>query len=386
MVSRDRPFGEPRALYVHVPFCRHRCGYCDFTLVAGRDDLIEKYLTALQMELQFAVPEGAGIDTLFFGGGTPTHLGPSQLARLVTMARDRVRLSPGAEISVEANPLDLTEERLAVLRESGVNRVSLGVQSFDSRELVLLERDHSGNEARGAVARTKSVIPNVGIDLIFGLPGQTVEQWQSTLDQGVALDPSHISTYGLTFEKGTAFWTRREHGQLVSAPEETERQMYELAMDRLPRAGYPQYELSNFAKSEFECRHNQVYWDAGSYFAAGPGAASYVDGVRRTNHRSTTTWIHKTLANCGEAPTSIVEQLSAEDRAREAIMLGLRRTTGIDDAGFKERFGYSITALGGRSLERFLDRGWLERVDGALRLTREGRCVADTVIAEFLVG
>jgi oxygen-independent coproporphyrinogen-3 oxidase len=302
------------------------------------------------------------------------------------MVLGRCRLATGGEFSIEANPLDLTPERTAILKEFGVNRVSVGVQSFESRELQLLERDHSGAEARDAIRRLQHVIPNVGVDLIFGVPGQSLDDWRRNIEAAIALGPAHLSTYGLTFEKGTAFWTRREHGVLRAVPEETEREMYELAMELLPAAGYPQYELSNFARPGFECRHNQVYWDARSYYAFGPGAASYLGGVRRTNHRSTTTWIQKTIASGGDAPVTLVEELSAEERAREAVMLGLRRAAGIDLQAFAARFGFSIAELGGAALPRMVGQGLVEETNGWLRLTREGRCVADSVIAEFLVG
>jgi oxygen-independent coproporphyrinogen III oxidase len=380
----DAPWGEPRALYIHVPFCRHRCGYCDFTLVAGRDDLIDRYLAALDRELRFVLPDPVEIDTLFFGGGTPSHLEPGQLAALFQSVLPRVKTSKGLELSVEANPLDLTAERLAVMREFCVNRVSIGVQSFDAAELRMLERDHSPEEAREAISRTQRVIPNVGIDLIFGVPGQSLESWRRNVEVATSLDPSHVSTYGLTFEKGTAYWTRRMHGEIHAVPDETELAMYEFAMDRLPSAELPQYELSNFAKPGFECRHNHVYWDARSYYAVGPGAASYLKGVRRTNHRSTTAWMNKVLNGTGEAPAGIVEDLSPEERAREAVMLGLRRTSGIDATAFEERFGYSLETLGGPSMTKMVERGLLESNSGCLRLTLRGRCLADTVIAEFL--
>lgn len=378
------PWGDPRALYIHVPFCRHRCGYCDFTLVAGRDDLIGRYLDALELELAQTLPEPVEIDTVFFGGGTPTHLDSRQLTRLFSIARECVRLADGFEFSVEANPLDLTPERIAVLREAGVNRVSVGVQSFDANELRLLERDHSPAEARDAIVRLQRVIPNVGIDLIFGVPGQSLADWLRNFEAALELRPTHLSTYGLTFEKGTAFWTRREQGGLRQAPEDLERLMYEAAMDRAPAAGLPQYELSNFARPGFECRHNQTYWEARAYYAVGPGAASYLNGVRRTNHRSTTTWLKKTAEQKGRAPTAVVEELTAEERAREAVMLGLRQTRGINAAEFERRFGFRIEDLGGRAYPRLVEAGWLEDRDGRIRLTREGRCVADTVISEFL--
>jgi oxygen-independent coproporphyrinogen III oxidase len=379
------PWGEPRSLYVHVPFCRHRCGYCDFTLVAGRDDLIDRYLDALQKELHFAVPPKASLDTLFFGGGTPTHLAPLQLRQLLDLVLRHVVLSPGAEVSVEANPLDLTDERIAELERGGINRVSIGLQSFHVGELRLLERDHTPQQAVEAIRRVSTVIPNFGIDLIFGLPGQSLNDWTSSLQKVLELSPQHVSTYGLTFEKGTAFWTRRAKGQLIPQPEEHERDMYDAAISTLTSAGYDHYELSNFARPGSECRHNQVYWNARSYYAIGPGAAEYAGGVRRTNHRSTTHWISHTLNGPSRAAAGFEEQLSPEDRAREALMLGLRQIAGINIPAFERRFGVKLQDLAGPAIERMQAAGWITLDQDRLRLTHEGIFVADTVVSELLV-
>lgn len=376
--SDDR---SPQAAYVHVPFCRHRCGYCDFTLVARRDDLIEPYLTALQTELQ-TLGEPRAIDTLFLGGGTPTYLPPRELERLMHLLRKWFRLEPGYEFSVEANPSGLDAERIAILTAAGVNRVSLGVQSFDARHLETLERDHQADDVRQAVESLRPSIGNLSIDLIFGVPGQSLAEWEATLATAVSLEPKHISTYGLTYEKGTAFWTQRDKGALRPLDEELERAMYAAAMDGLPTAGFEQYELSNFARAGWRCRHNEVYWRGEEYFAFGPGAASYRSGVRRTNHRSVTTWLDRVLS--GKSGCDVEETLAPEDKAREAIMLGLRQRAGIDLATFSEHFGTSIESLEPEVLQTQLAAGLLEIANGRLRLTREGCFVADHVVSQFL--
>jgi oxygen-independent coproporphyrinogen-3 oxidase len=295
-----------------------------------------------------------------------------------------VNRAPGVEFSVEANPLDLTDARIGVLSQAGVNRVSVGVQSFQPVELATLERDHSPGEAVETIGRLKRSIPSIGVDLIFGVPGQSLENWRTNLKTVVDLEPSHVSTYGLTFEKGTAFWSRREKGQLRQQPEELERDMYALAIELLTAAGYRHYELSNFARPGFECRHNQVYWNARSYYAAGPGAASYLNGVRRTNHRSTTHWIENTIAGCGSTAPGFTEQLASEERAREALMLGLRQRDGIDISEFESRFDVSLERLAGETIRRMKAAGWVERIGQQLRLTAEGVFVADTVVSELL--
>ena len=371
-----------RSVYIHVPFCRHRCGYCDFTLIAGRDDLIRSYLDALELELS-RVTTQAEIDTLFLGGGTPTHLPPADLQRLFESLLSRFRLGDGYEWSVEANPLDLTPERVAVLAQAGVNRVSLGAQSFDTAALRILERDHAPSDIGVVVDRLRAAgIENVSLDLIFGVPGQTLAAWRGTIQQAVALQPTHISAYGLTFEKGTAFWTRRAKGTLTPAAEDLERDMYAAAMDDLPRAGLPQYELSNYAQPGRECRHNGVYWAAEPFEGFGPGAARLTDGIRRTNHRSVFTWIKRLQARAD--PTAEVDPLTPAGRAREAIFLGLRRTAGINRVAFHQQTGFDIQLLAGDAVAAQVALGLLEATPTHVRLTHAGRFVADSVIAEFL--
>jgi oxygen-independent coproporphyrinogen-3 oxidase len=372
---------EPRSAYIHVPFCVHRCGYCDFTLVARRDDLIGAYLDAMEIELA-RLERPREVDTLFFGGGTPTHLPAPQLEQLMSLVQRWLAPAAGAEICVEANPAAFDDAKIAVLAEAGVNRISLGVQSFDSGVLELLERDHRGPEIADVVERVRRRIPNLGLDLIFGVPGQTVELWHSTLATALTLQPTHLSTYGLTFEKGTAFKSRLDRGQLQRCDEEREREMYGLAMDELPRAGFEQYELSNFARAGFRCRHNEVYWSGRPFFGFGPGAARYSAGRRELNHRSVTTWINRVLA--GQCPIAESEELSPEARARELIMLNLRRCVGLDEVQFREQTGFDFRQLAGESLPKHLQQGLLEEVDGCIRLSREGRFLADTVFAEYV--
>ena len=371
----------PRAAYIHVPFCVHRCGYCDFTLVAKRDDLIGDYLIALEKEL--AQLDGPyEVDTLFFGGGTPTQLMPDQLERLFEIVRQTFRPAPNAEISVEANPDGFSRTKVGVLADAGVNRLSLGVQSFDSLVLHTLERRHSAADVVRAIGLTRQRIENVGIDLIFAVPGQSIDLWRRTLEYAIEIEPSHISTYGLTWEKGTQFWTRREKGELLATSEEDERTMYGMAMDLLPASGFEQYEISNFARPGFACRHNETYWKGHEYFAAGPGAARYVGGTRETNHRSVFTWLKKSETN--ECLVGETEGLDRQTRAHELIMLGLRRTVGIDLDQFTKQTGFMIQDLCGDAIARHTASGLLEESAGHLRLTREGRFVADSVVVDML--
>ena len=365
---------SPRAAYVHVPFCRHRCGYCNFTLLAGRDDLIDDFLRAIEQELSW-LGQPRPVDTLFFGGGTPTHLSPGQLDRLLVSVLRWFPLSEGGEFSIEANPSDVRPAIVDVLSRHGVTRVSLGAQSFDPAMLAILERDHSPEEIHRAVEQLRGAVDVIGLDLIFAVPDETLDIWQSDLQTAIDLRPDHVSTYGLTFEKGTTYWSRLKRGELRQAGEELERAMYAEAIDRLAAAGLEHYEVSNFAAPGRRCRHNEVYWTGGEYFAVGPGAASHTGGVRRTNHRSTLTYLKRVLA--GDSPVAETERLPPEDKARERLVFALRRLEGVDRRQFAEQTGFELDELAGPALADFVKHGMLEEHDGRIRLTRAGLFVSD---------
>jgi oxygen-independent coproporphyrinogen III oxidase len=382
-VDAEPPFRFPRATYIHVPFCAHRCGYCDFTLISGRDDLVGDYLRALDRELQRAdVAEPITLDTLFFGGGTPTYPDVADLRTLLQIVLQRFQVADSTEFSVEANPLDLTDEKIELLVRAGVNRFSLGVQSFAPAALKILERNHSPDQVVDAINRLRPKCRNISLDLIFGVPGQTLEDWRDTVRRGIDQTPTHISTYGLTFERGTAFWTRRERGEISPVGDDLERDQYALAIEELSAAGYEQYEISNFAQPGFQCRHNHVYWNGDEYWAFGPGAASYLHGRRQTNIRSVYGWL--TRLERLESPVAETEELNDAHRARELIYLGLRRNSGINRAAFAQRTGTRLDDLCGRALAQQIGLGLLEDDGQSVRLTPEGRFVADRVVMEFL--
>ncbi|HEV3003095.1 MAG TPA: radical SAM family heme chaperone HemW [Pirellulales bacterium] len=371
----------PRAAYIHVPFCARRCGYCSFTLIAGRDELVERYLAALACELSW-LERPRPVETLFIGGGTPTHLPPAALARLLTLVRQWFTLSEGFEFSVEANPAGLDEARLAVLAEFGVTRISLGAQSFDADKLRRLERDHQPADVARSFALARRWLPSVSLDLIFAAPDETLSVWQNDLAAALRLRPEHVSTYGLTYERGTTFWGKMLAGRLARTDEETERVMYAAAIDTLSAADYEHYEVSNFARPGRRCRHNEVYWAGDEYFAAGPGAARYVAGRREVNHRSTTTWLKRILA--GRSPVAESEMLSPEERAREALVLGLRRLRGVGRKSFAGRTGFEIDDLVGPALRRYVELGLLVDDQDRVRLSRTGLFVSDALWPAFL--
>ena len=371
----------PRSAYIHVPFCRHHCGYCNFTLVAGRDDLIAAYLEATSKELSW-LEKPHEVDTLFFGGGTPTHLPPAELKQLLDLAKHWFPIAPGYELSVEANPIDLDDARCEVLASAGVSRISLGIQSFRAEKLHVLERDHRQPKILAAYEAARKFAQSVSLDLIFAAPGETLLQWEQDLKAAISLQPDHISTYGLTFERGTSFWGRRNRGELAQAEEDAEGQMYELAIDLLTAAGFEHYEVSNFARLGHRCRHNEAYWTGLPFFAAGPGAARYVDGRREMNHRSTTTYIQRVLA--GQSPVAESETLAPEDHARERLVFALRRLQGISLSEFERETGYSVESLVKSPLEKFLAQGLFAHTADNLRLTRRGLLVSDALWPAFL--
>jgi oxygen-independent coproporphyrinogen-3 oxidase len=375
------PWLHPRAAYLHVPFCAQRCGYCDFATVAGQDALADRYLDALEMEIA-TVGTPQEVETIFIGGGTPTHLNHRQLERLMRMVREWIRLSRNHEWTVEANPGTLDAAKVDILAEHGVNRVSLGAQSFHRPLLRVLERNHDPADVPRAVELVRRCIDNVSLDLIFGVPGQTLKQWQDDLTAALALSPSHLSTYGLTYEKGTPLWKQRERGEVKPADEELERAMYAEAMDRLAAAGFEQYEISNYALPGQRCRHNLVYWANHAYFGFGLGAARYVLGCRAVNTRDLLGYIDK--ISRGQPAIQQSETLEPEERVRETAVVQIRRMDGIERQSFLEQTGCDLDDLVGEAVQRHVAGGLLADDGARVRLTREGKFLADTVAAAFL--
>ena len=371
----------PRAAYIHVPFCAHRCGYCNFTLVADRNELVKPYLRAIARELAF-LKEAHPVDTLYFGGGTPTQLSHDNFRRLAELVLQWHPLADHYEWTVEANPKDVTVEQVALFEELGVTRISLGAQSFDPQKLQLLERDHQGSDNSRATSLVKEAGMQVAVDLIFGCPQETLATWQHDLDSALQLESDHMSTYGLTFEKGTQFWSRKHKGELIELQEDCQRQMYELAIEHLTVAGFEHYEVSSFARPGRRSRHNQVYWSGAPYFAAGPGASRYIGGVRETNHRSPTAYLKRVLA--GESPVAEREELSPEARARELLVFGLRRLEGIDREEFFQQTAWQVDALVSRQLVRLCQLDLLQDDGRRVRLTRKGLLVSDALWPELL--
>jgi oxygen-independent coproporphyrinogen-3 oxidase len=350
-------------------------------VAAGQDHLADAYLDALAVEMAH-LQRPCVVQTLFLGGGTPTHLSPRQLERLLGTVLRWLPLAVGGEFSVESNPDTLDADKVAVLADHGVNRVSLGVQSFQPHLLRTLERSHDPDSVPVAVEAVRRRISFVSLDLIFGVPGQGLAEWQTDLERALALSPDHVSTYGLTYEKGTRLWKQRRRGQLVPLDEAAERAMYELAMNTLEAAGLEHYEISNFAYPGRRSRHNQVYWANEAYFGFGLGAARYVRCRREVNTRDLHAYISR--AARGEPVTQSGEELSPEERARETMAVQLRRCDGIDRDAFRVQTGFDLDRVASALLPALVDLGLLADDGRRVALTREGKFVADAIIERLL--
>ena len=371
----------PHSAYIHVPFCRHRCGYCDFSLVAGRDDLIDRYFQALARELS-RVGQRLMLDTLYFGGGTPSHLGPDGIRQLFAILANSMVTNAGAEVSLEANPLDVTIDFVAAARDCGVNRVSLGGQSLDAATLASLDRDHLPDDVRRAVDRLLSAACTVSVDLMIAAPGQSLAAVERDLEAVKSLGVQHVSVYCLTWEKGTNFDSLRQKGMLHRAEESLECDMFEATIDRLEAAGFEHYEVSNFARAGFRCRHNEAYWDCRPWEAFGPGAARFDGRTRITNHRSTQAWMTRVLS--GEDFTGDCDAMTQEQAARERVVVGLRRRDGVDREAFEQSSGFSLDAIAGGAVRRWVAGGLAQDNGQRVQLTRKGLLVSDALWAAIL--
>ncbi len=370
------------AIYVHVPFCQTICGYCDFYSVRLDAGAVDPLVEALLTELDRAVAGRSWqARSIFVGGGTPTTLPAAALRRLLSRLRELA--DRDAEFTVEANPATVSAEIGETLVSCGVNRVSLGAQSFDTSELRVLDRIHRPEQVTETVSILRAAgIANLNLDLIFAIPGQSLRSWQTNLDAALALRPDHLSCYGLTYERGTPLFERLEAGEVVRADVELEAAMYECTIDSLERAGLAQYEISNFARPGFECRHNLVYWSNEPYLGIGPSASGYVDGERYKNIPDAAEYARAVAA--GRRPTVHAERLPIAEQARETAMLALRLNAGLSRERFRTRYGADPAAHFAEAVRRHESLGFLEVTDSAIRLTQRGRLVADAVARDFL--
>lgn len=369
--------------YVHLPFCRTKCGYCDFYSLPTLPHLIESLVESIGRELAMRDP-GRCVETIFVGGGTPTELPGDALATMLgTISR---RAGAVSEWTVEANPSSTTDLKLDVLRRAGVNRLSFGAQSFNPDELRVLERLHDPVHIADSVAAARAAgFDNVNLDLIFGIPGQTVTSWRDSLRRALDLGTDHLSCYSLMFEEGTALTRLLREGRMARCDEDLEAEMFELTIAELSAAGYEHYEISNFAKPGRECRANVIYWENREYLGVGPSAVSYLNGERRKNVAD----VRKYCEWMGTEPERIAverERLSPRERAGETAVQMLRLTRGIDIVAFRSRTGIDPLELFAEPIRRFTDMKLIARDEKSVRLTRAGFLVANRVMQEFLTG
>jgi len=373
--------------YVHIPFCVRKCAYCDFNSYSGYTDAhIARYVAALTQEIRLT-PQNWGrgpVDTIFFGGGTPTAIPAADEAALLRAVLETLPVTPGAEITTEANPGTMDVAHLAVLREAGFNRISFGVQSFDPGLLKTMDRIHSADEARNAVSAARTAgFGNVSLDLMFGLPRQTLKQWQHSLQEALALETEHLSLYSLIVEEGTGFYTLQQKGKLPLPEDDLAADMYEMAVEVASAAGYVQYEIASFARPGRECRQNRHYWCNDPYYGFGCGAVSYLNGARRMNLKSPAAY--SSAVESGSDLTFSVETLTQEETMAETIMLGLRLTRdGVSCRTFEERFGLDPRVKFAAEIETFTRRGLLELAGDSLRLTSQGVFLASEVMVAFV--
>lgn len=378
---------ESPGIYVHIPFCPSKCGYCAFASwpVAGHHP--ESYLAALAREIEFYREQewsrGRVFDSLFLGGGTPTILNGEQLSRLLVHLRASFTFSPEAEISVETNPNTVDAAKLAALAAAGVNRLSIGIQSFDDRTLQRIDRSHTAAQGEEALLLARNAgFSNLSLDLIYGLPDQTPADWRQTLARAVALHPEHLSVYQLSLDSGSRFAERAASGKLALPDEESETAMAEETVRYLARAGFERYEISNYAKPGHRCRHNLNYWHNNSWLGLGAAAVGSLDGLRFRNEADPE--CYQRCWEKGHPAWVEAEGLDRERYFRETVIMGLRLLDGLDPAELRNRFGIEVREYYGETLAQLVAKGLLELTESRLRLTRRALPVANQVLAELV--
>jgi len=372
-------------IYIHIPFCETRCHYCNFATGGYESELARRYVAAVLAEIERAevTPEMRQVDSIYFGGGTPTTLSIEQLSSILELCREKFEVTPNVEVTSEANPGTISQGFLEGLRASGVNRLSFGVQSFDDGELQMIGRSHSSEEAREAVRRARAAgFANVSIDLIAGLPEQKMETWRRNLEEAFALEPDHLSVYLLELYKDAPLLHRINRGELHAIEDELTVEMYFALKDEAERHGFDHYEISNWGRPGFESRHNLKYWTGAPYWAFGVSAAGY-DGTRRW---SNTRNIHEYLTKIesGQSPVAEVIELDDEDRQSENLFLRLRLKEGVNLREHEARFGVNVAERYGDDLARLDEAGLIELNDGILKISRAGTVLANEVFAAFV--
>ena len=378
------PERDGLGIYVHIPFCRSKCDYCDFYSLAGQEGRMDAYQKALLSHIK-ETAQAAGrcrVDTVYFGGGTPSFYGDKRLRELLSAIGKQFQIEKGAEITLEANPDSVDEKSLRRLRKAGFNRLSLGMQSACPEELAAVHRPHTAEQADQAVAAArKAKFDNLSLDLIYGLPGQTADSWHATVEHALSLEPEHLSCYGLKVEEGTPLAARVAAGEALP-DDDLQADLYLWTVDRLAQAGYEQYEISNFARPGYESRHNLRYWQLRPYLGFGPGAHSDFGGRRYSWVRDLDGYISGVLEN--RSLLDEEERIPQRERGSEYLMLRLRTARGIEEWEYRRAYFLDFAPLESR-LKEFEAQGWAEQTgEGRWRLTPSGFLVSNQLIGDLL--
>ncbi len=377
-----------RGIYIHIPFCHQICNYCDFNKVFFKNQPVDEYIEAVGREIEMTVNESPesfeNIETIFLGGGTPTALSAEQITRLLSLISKHISLSNVKEFTSEANPDELTREKLQALFDGGVNRLSMGVQSFDQELLKKIGRTHSNEHVYQTIELAKEVgFTNISIDLMYGLPGQTMEQWQDTLNKAMALNLPHYSAYSLIVEPKTIFYIQYAKGKLALPSEDLEAKMYDVLMTTMEAHQKKQYEISNFAEIGYESIHNKIYWDNDEYAGFGAGAHGYLQGIRYSNHGPIKKYMETVQSNV--RPIVHSHTVTDEERLEEQMFLGLRKVEGVSHEVFEYKFNQPIQELYAKQIDTLINQGLLQVDQDSIRLTRKGRFVGNEVFQQFLL-
>ncbi|MFP7297573.1 radical SAM family heme chaperone HemW [Neobacillus niacini] len=374
-----------KAAYLHIPFCEHICHYCDFNKVFLKGQPVDQYLNALEQEMILTLQKYPtdGLETIFVGGGTPTSLNEQQLERFCESITRNLPMSNNLEFTFEANPGDLTKEKLQILKDAGVNRLSLGVQTFNDELLKSIGRVHRAKDVYHTVDNAKSIgFKNISIDLIFSLPKQTITDFKESLTEAFSLDIQHYSAYSLIIEPKTVFYNLMQKGKLPTPGEDAEAAMYVLLMEEMEKHGFNQYEISNFSKPGYESRHNLTYWNNDYYYGFGAGAHSYVNGWRRSNAGPLKKYMEQIAE--GNLPIFNEHQTSKAEQVEEEMFLGLRKTDGVSVSHFIEKFDMDPLQIFENEISDLIAKKWIEVKKDNIYLTKTGRLLGNEVFQSFL--
>lgn len=376
-----------KAVYVHVPFCEQICHYCDFNKFYLAKQPVDDYLSFCEMEIvntleRFPTDK---IKTIYVGGGTPTALSTKQLEKLLTTLKQHFPMVHNYEWTVEVNPGSADEEKMAMLKKVGVNRLSIGAQTFDRGLLQKIGRDHQPEDVEKTVIMAREAgILNLSVDLMFGLPGQTIDQWQATLSEVVQLPLQHVSAYSLKVEEKTVFYQLWSKGKLTLPGEDSEGDMYELLQRELNMGGFEQYEISNFSKPGYKSRHNLTYWNNEEYYGIGAGAHSYLGGSRRVNHGPLPKYM-EAMRKTG-FPYREEHLVSKKERMEEEMFMGLRKLSGVSYGSFRKKYNAVLEEVFPEVIQTLISKGLLVKEDNSIRLSKKGLLLANEVFEQFLIG